>query len=307
MAILVVGSVALDTVETPRGKREDLLGGSATYFAVAASKFTQVNIVGVVGQDFPNEHIEFLRGCGVDLSGLEYAPGETFRWSGRYSADMNHRETLKTCLNVFAGFEPTIPEGYRESRTVFLANIDPDLQSRVLAQIHREERIVGLDTMNFWIQRKRQALAKALLEVDILTVNEEELKLLCGEQNVWAAGRVALGLGPDAVVCKRGEYGSVLFTNGSAFALPAFGTRDVVDPTGAGDSFAGAFFGYLDGQDDWQSDEALTNAQVLGTVVASFTVEGFGVDALANASKDAILARRLEFGRLCRFRFDFPA
>ena len=304
MSITVVGSVAFDAVETRAGRRDELLGGSATYFSVAASKFTNVNLVGVVGEDFGQEHIDFL-GRYSDISGLVVARGETFRWAGRYSDDMNDRETLATHLNVFADFSPQVPDKYRTCETVFLANIDPDLQGEVLASLGPGERLVGLDTMNLWIDIKRESLITALRQVDILTINEDELRQLVNEGNVWVAGPKCLELGPAVVVCKRGEYGSILFIEDRAFVLPAFGTREVIDPTGAGDSFAGAFFGYLDQQPDWRTNEALKNAQVLGTVVASFTVEAFGVDGLVMADKTAIRSRRESLAAICDFVFDF--
>jgi len=304
LAITVVGSVAFDAVETRVAKREEQLGGSATFFSIAASKFTDVNLVAVVGEDFDQEYIDFL-GKYSDLSGLVVEPGETFRWAGKYSDDMNARETLATHLNVFADFSPKIPDKYRACETVFLANIDPDLQGDVLRSLGPGKRLVGLDTMNLWINIKMESLVNALKQVDILTINEDELRQLCDEPNVWAAGPKCLELGPTIVVCKRGEYGSVLFTKAATFALPAFGTHDVVDPTGAGDSFAGAFFGYLDKQDDWRANEALKNALVLGTVLASFTVEAFGVDGLVQADKTAMHSRREGLSRLCDFAFDF--
>jgi len=304
LAITVVGSVAFDAIETRVGKRDELLGGSATYFSIAASKFTEVNLVAVVGEDFDQKHIDFLAQY-ANLSGVAVEPGETFRWAGKYSDDMNDRETLATHLNVFADFSPKIPEKYRSCETVFLANIDPDLQSDVLRALGPGKRLVGLDTMNLWINVKRESLKKALKQVDILMINEDELRQLSCEPNVWAAGLKCLGLGPEIVVCKRGEYGSILFSDGAAFALPAFGTQNVVDPTGAGDSFAGAFFGYLDKQKGWRRSDAQKNALVLGTVVASFTVEAFGVDGLVEVDKTA-MHRRLEgLSRLCDFAFDF--
>lgn len=304
MSITVVGSVAFDCIETNVAKRDELLGGSATYFSIAASKFTKVNLVAVVGEDFGKDYVDFL-GKFADLEGLEREPGETFRWSGRYSDDMNERETLSTHLNVFRDFAPKMPAQYRDCETVFLANIDPELQSDVLASLGPGKRLVGLDTMNFWIESKREQLIKALQQVDILTINEQELRQIVDEPNVWAAGAKALELGPSVVVCKRGEYGSVLFAQDGTFALPAFGTCKVVDPTGAGDSFAGAFFGYLDSRDEWRREDALKNAQVLGTVLASFTVEEFGVDALVDVDKAAMISRKEGLSRLCDFAFDF--
>jgi len=304
LAITVVGSVAFDSIEAPSGKREDLLGGSATYFSVAASKFTDVNLVAVVGDDFPDKQLSFL-GKFCDLSGLSQKPGQTFRWSGRYLPDMNQRETLATHLNVFAEFKPEIPEDYTECETAFLANIDPDLQTDVLNALGPDKRMVGLDTMNFWIESKRKSLLKALKKIDVLTINEDELRQICDEHNIWKAGQKALELGPRVVVCKRGEYGSILFTGDQTAALPAFNTPNVIDPTGAGDSFAGAFFGYLDGKDSIYSFEMLMNALVIGTVVASFTVEAFGVEGLVAASQDEIAARRAKLAELSSFGFDF--
>jgi sugar/nucleoside kinase (ribokinase family) len=289
MALLVVGSVALDSLETPFGVREDVLGGSATYFSTAASFFAPVRVVAVVGEDFPEAHVEFLRGRGVDLAGLERRPGRTFRWSGRYEFDLNQAHTLDTQLNVFADFRPELPEGFRDSSHVFLGNIDPGLQLRVLDQV-RAPRIVAADTMNFWIASRRAALLEVLRRVDLLFVNDAEARQLAGEHNI----------GPGAVVVKRGEYGALLFAGSDVFASSAYPLAELFDPTGAGDSFAGGFMGYLACSGSLDAS-AMRRAMVVGSVLASFAVERFGLDRLRDLGPGEIQARYAEFRRLAHF------
>ncbi|HZY03293.1 MAG TPA: PfkB family carbohydrate kinase [Anaeromyxobacteraceae bacterium] len=299
MSLLVVGSVALDSVETPFGHREEVLGGSATYFSVCASFFGAVRLVAVVGQDFPEEHVRFLESRGVDLQGLARQPGRTFRWKGRYEFDLNQAHTLDTQLNVFADFRPDLPQAWRDSRHVFLGNIDPDLQRQVLDQV-RGARFVACDTMNYWIETRRRSLLETLRRVDMLFVNDAEARELAGEANVVKAARAILGFGPRAVVVKRGEYGALFFSGEEVFAASAYPLPAVFDPTGAGDSFAGGFMGYL-ARSGSQDHAAMRRAIVLGGVLASFAVEQFSLDRLRTLTQEEIRARYGEFRQLTRF------
>src|SRR5512137_83965 len=299
MSLLAVGSVALDSVETPFGRRDDVLGGSATYFSTCASFFGPVRLVAVVGEDFPEAHLDFLRGRGVDLSGLARAPGRTFRWKGRYEFDLNQAHTLDTQLNVFADFRPELPEAYRDSTHVFLGNIDPELQLRVLDQV-RAPRIVAADTMNFWIASKREALIEVLRRVDLLFVNDAEARQLAGEHNIVRAARAILAMGPRALVVKRGEYGALFFSGNEVFAATAYPLAELFDPTGAGDSFAGGFMGYLY-RCGVLDAAAMRRAIVVGSVLASFAVERFSLDRLRDLGPDEIRARYDEFRRLAHF------
>jgi sugar/nucleoside kinase (ribokinase family) len=299
MSLLVVGSIALDSVETPFGRREEVLGGSATYFSTAASFFTPVRLVATVGEDFPGEHVAFLQGRGVDVAGLERRPGRTFRWKGRYEFDLNQAHTLDTQLNVFADFEPVLPPPYRDSSHVFLGNIDPDLQRRVLDQV-RGPRFVAADTMNFWITSKRESLLRTLKRVDMLFVNDAEVRQLADEPNVVKAARKVLSLGPRSLVVKRGEYGALLFSGDHVFACCAYPLAALADPTGAGDTFAGGFMGYLarSGREDI---DVLRRAIVMGGVLASFNVESFSLDRLRTLTREEIRARFGEFRKLAHF------
>ncbi|HZX94187.1 MAG TPA: PfkB family carbohydrate kinase [Myxococcales bacterium] len=299
MSVLVVGSVALDSVETPFGVRENLLGGSATYFAAAASLLTDVSVVGVIGEDFPAQELAFLRERGVSLDGLERKQGRTFRWKGKYGFDLNSPETLDTQLNVFADFDPRLNERQREAERLFLGNIDPVLQIRVLDQV-RKPALICADTMNYWISSKRETLLRLLPRLDVLLINDGEVRQLAGEANVVKAGRAALRMGARAVVVKRGEYGALLMTADHSFYAPAFPVADVVDPTGAGDSFAGGFVGLLDRLDAHEPD-MLRQATVMGSTVASFTVEQFSLDRLRSLDLAQVEARFGEFGRLTAF------
>jgi sugar/nucleoside kinase (ribokinase family) len=299
MALLAVGSVALDSLETPFGAREEVLGGSASYFSTCASFFGPTRVVAVVGEDFPEEHVRFLASRGIDLDGLVRRPGRTFRWKGRYEFDLNTAHTLDTQLNVFAAFRPELPAHYRDSEFVFLGNIDPDLQRAVLDQV-RGPRFVACDTMNFWIASKRQSLLETLRRVDLLFVNDAEARQLAEEHNVVKAARRILSFGPKAVVVKRGEYGSLFFSGEEVFATCAVPLASVFDPTGAGDSFAGGFMGYLarNGRLDHGS---MRRAIVLGSVLASFTVERFSLDRLRDLAPEEIRARYSEARRLAHF------
>ena len=299
MSLLVVGSVALDSVETPFGKRDDVLGGSATYFSAAASLLTQVSVIGVVGDDFPLGELDFLRQRGVDLDGLSRVPGKTFRWKGRYGFDLNAAETLETHLNVFEHFSPDLGPVARQADRIFLGNIDPELQIRVLDQAERPE-LVCADTMNYWISSRRAQLLALLPRVDVLMVNDGEVRQLAGESNVIKAAHAAQRMGAKAVVVKRGEYGALLVTHEHAFYSPAFPLADVRDPTGAGDTFAGGFLGLLDRLD--RSDPAaLRQATVMGSTVASFTVERFSLDRLRDLSLGDVRSRFEAFRQLVHF------
>jgi sugar/nucleoside kinase (ribokinase family) len=299
MALLVVGSVALDSLETPFGRREDVLGGSASYFSACASFFGPTRMVAVVGEDFPEEHVRFLSGRGVDLAGLARRPGRTFRWKGRYEFDLNTAHTLDTQLNVFAEFKPDLPAHYRDSEYVFLGNIDPDLQRAVLDQV-KGPRFVGCDTMNFWITSKRESLLETLKRVDMLFVNDAEARQLAEEHNIVKAARRILTFGPRAVVVKRGEYGALFFSGDEVFASCAVPLPAVFDPTGAGDSFAGGFMGYL-ARSRSVDHPTMRRAIVLGSVLASFTVEQFSLDRLRTLSPGEIRSRFAEARRLAHF------
>jgi len=294
--LLVVGSVALDSVETPFGSGEDALGGSATYFAAAASLLAPVHVVGVVGDDFPLGQLEFLRARGVDLEALERVPGRTFRWKGRYGYDLNAAQTLDTQLNVFEQFEPRLDARARRADRLFLGNIDPELQLRVLQQVERP-RLVCADTVNYWISSKRDRLVELLPLVDVLMVNDAEARQLAGEANVMKAAAAIERLGARAVCIKRGEYGALLVCGSEAFFAPAYPLSNVVDPTGAGDSFAGGFLGLLD-RTGGTDLAALRQAVVMGCTIASFTVEAFSIDRLRDLTLAEIRSRFEAFRKL---------
>jgi sugar/nucleoside kinase (ribokinase family) len=291
MTLLVVGSLAFDTVETPFGRRERVLGGSANYFSMAASILTPVQLVGVVGDDFPAEHLSYLESRGVDIRGVERRAGETFHWSGRYAQDLNEAHTLDTRLNVFATFSPTLPEPFRKPDHLFLGNIDPELQARVLDQVERP-RLVALDTMNFWITSRKPALMEVLKRVDLLLVNEGEARQLTGEHSIPKAGAAILRMGPKSVIIKRGEHGALLMEEGGRFFAPAYPLEHVFDPTGAGDTFAGGVMGALD---HWGGRPGFTarQAMLVGGVLASFVVEDFSFDRVRSVTL-ADVANRCE-------------
>jgi sugar/nucleoside kinase (ribokinase family) len=299
MDILVIGSVAFDSVVTPFGRGDEVLGGSATYFSTSASFFTGVQMVAVVGEDFPDEPRQFLRSRGVDLAGLQTRPGETFRWKGRYGYDLNEAKTIETHLNVFETFHPQLPETYRKARYVFLANIDPELQLEVLQQVERP-KLIACDTMNFWIEGKRQALVRTLSHVDFLVINEAEARQLAGEANLVKASRSILAMGPKTLVVKRGEYGVLVFSEHSVFSAPAYPLEEVFDPTGAGDTFAGGFMGYLAATNNL-TDETIRKATVFGSVMASFTVEDFSLNRLRQLQWPEIEERYRRFQALTAF------
>ncbi len=297
--ILVVGSLAYDSISTPAGKTDRTLGGSANYFSLAASLFSKVKVVGVVGDDYGAQDLELLTSRGVDVSGLQKKAGKTFHWAGSYDGNMNEAQTLATELNVFGDFNPELPPSYTSAEYVFLANIDPALQLRVLEQV-KKPKFVGADTMNFWISSKKETLLKVLGKIDALLINEGEAEMLTGKTNAIAASDVLIEMGPKAVVVKRGEYGFVLRTKEGHFILPAFPISNVVDPTGAGDTFAGAFFGTLAKSGKALDLAALKEACVNGCLLASFTVEAFGVQKLKELTMDKVLARAEQFSRITR-------
>jgi sugar/nucleoside kinase (ribokinase family) len=301
VSLLVVGSIALDTIETPLGRAENALGGSAVYVALAGSYLaSRVRMVGVVGGDFPSEAIEVLRARSIDLEGLEIIrAGKTFRWGGKYHRDMNVRDTLYTDLNVFEHFDPKIPPSYRKSEYVCLGNINPILQQRVLQQIDSPKLIV-CDTMNYWIERKYQDLLNTLRLIDVLIINEEEAHAIAREANLIKAARSILNMGPRSVVVKKGEHGALLVTKTMVFFAPGYPVEEVHDPTGAGDAFAGGFVGYL-AKTGNLSDENLKRALVYGGVLASFCIEKFSIAGLENLSDGQLAARALEFQNLTRF------
>ncbi len=298
-AIAVVGSVAFDTIETPTGRAADVLGGSATHFAVAASYFALVHLVAVVGEDFPPAEREFLKSRGIDLGGLEVRAGRTFRWTGRYHEDLNVRDTLHLELNVFANFQPRLGTATRQAPYVFLANIDPTLQQGVLDQFVGPS-LVACDTMNHWIQEARAPFEALLPRIELLVLNDEEARLLSGESNVSRAARRILALGPKRVLIKRGEYGAILFAADTVFAVPAYPLEEVFDPTGAGDSFAGGLMGYLASTGD-RSEAGLRRAIVYGSVLASYIVEDFGGRRFRTLTRDDIERRYRQFVALTEF------
>ncbi|HEY2386615.1 MAG TPA: PfkB family carbohydrate kinase [Candidatus Binatia bacterium] len=299
MSLLVVGSVAIDTLETPRGRAPDVLGGAATYFAVAASFFGPVRLVAVIGDDFPQAELDWFTRRGIDLAGLEVQKGKSLRWTGRYHEDMNVRDTLSFEANVFEHFSPELPVAYRDSPFVFLANIAPKLQGRVLDQV-TSPRLVGADTMNFYIENARADLDLLLKRVPLLMINDEEARMISGERNMLRAARRILAMGPTSLMIKRGEYGVMYFSGDSVFAVPAYPLEDVFDPTGAGDTFAGGVMGYLASSGDL-SAAGVRRAIVYGSVLASFTVEAFSLERLRSLTREEIDRRYRQFISLTAF------
>ncbi|HOF89785.1 MAG TPA: PfkB family carbohydrate kinase [Armatimonadota bacterium] len=294
--VLIVGSVALDTIETPFGAVRDVLGGAASYSSVASSFFTDVRMVGVIGEDFPREHLGLFAEREIDVTGLQSSAGETFRWSGYYEYDMNQAHTVATHLNVFETFCPTIPAEHRRTPYVFLANIDPDLQLAVLDQIESPTFTIA-DTMNFWISGKRGRVLDVFRRVDAVTINDAEARQLCDTASLVVAGRQLLALGPKMVIIKKGEHGALLFTPNDYFVAPSFPLEDVRDPTGAGDTFAGGVIGYLAFTDDI-SEANMRKAVVYGAVMASYTVEDFSLNRLAHLERGEVLLRFAEMRRM---------
>ncbi|HEX7119649.1 MAG TPA: PfkB family carbohydrate kinase [Longimicrobiales bacterium] len=305
MSLLVVGSVALDSVETPFGRTSEALGGSAVFFGAAASLFHPVQLVGVVGDDFPTEKLRFLADRGVDLAGLVRAPGESFRWAGSYDYDLNTAVTRETRLGVFAEFRPEIPDAFRDAEWVFLANIDPELQMDVLDQV-RAPKVVACDTMNYWIESKKDALVHLLGRVDVLLINDAEIRALSGDYNLVRAARWVQERGPRFVVIKKGEHGAMLFTPDMVFFTPGYPLEEIFDPTGAGDSFAGGFLGYL-AQTGSTDPEELRRAMVYGSALGSFAVERFSVERLVDLRLTAVHERVGAFREMTAFEHPWTA
>jgi sugar/nucleoside kinase (ribokinase family) len=304
MTVLVVGSVALDSVETPFGRADDVLGGSATFFSASASHLTKVQMVGVVGNDYPMDRLSALAARGVDLSGVEQADGVSFRWRGRYRHDLNTAETLETHLGVFSHFQPRIPDAFRSAPFVFLANIDPRLQLDVLEQVDNPQ-LVACDTMNFWIESRRPDLLELLRRVHLITLNDAEARQLTECANLVQAARWILDHGPRHVIIKKGEHGAFMFTRDTVFFAPAYPLENVFDPTGAGDSFAGGFMGYL-ARSGSLDEETMRRAVIHGSAMGSFAVERFSIDGLLSIDDGAIRRRVGEFRRLVAFDEEMP-
>lgn len=300
VSLLVVGSIAFDSIETPGGTVDNILGGSASHFSVAASYFTKPRLVGVVGEDFPDEHRSLFTSRGIDTSGLTTAHGETFRWKGRYHTDMNTRDTLEVHLNVFGSFEPVLPDTFRDSTHVFLANGSPTLQARVLSQV-RQPRAVFADTMDLWIETQRNDLLALLPRLDGLLLNDSEARLLTGEANLVRAGHAVRRLGPKFVILKKGEHGAMLFSEDGVFVAPAYPSAEVVDPTGAGDAFAGGVLGHLAEAQESVSAPVLRRALAYGTVIGSLIVEAFGLDRLKRTDRSEIDGRLGDYRRMLAF------
>jgi sugar/nucleoside kinase (ribokinase family) len=293
--------VAFDALESPYGKVDRAVGGAATYFAVAASFFTPVNLVGIVGDDFSSRDAAIFKGRKIDIEGLERAEGKTFFWAGKYSENLNERVTLATELNVFAGFKPKLPEKYKTSKFVFLANIAPDLQRDVLHQVKKRPKVAALDTMNYWISGHNSELRETLKHVDILMINDSETRELSNEHNLLRAAKHIFKMGPSTLIVKRGEYGAMMVDKRGVFCVPAFPLEEPHDPTGAGDSFAGGFMGYLAGVGK-KDDASLRRAMVYGSVLGSFTVEKFGLDRLRTLKRSEIHGRARHFAKLTQFQ-----
>ena len=300
MSLLVVGSVALDSIKTPSGERRNVLGGSATYLSLAASYFSPVNLVSVVGSDFPDSHLEFLRERNIDLKGLIIKEdSKTFRWQGYYEGALNEAHTIKTEVNVLADFKPEIPQEYQDPDYLFLANINPDIQSEVLRQL-KKAKFTVCDTMNYWITQKPESIKKVLTKVDAFMLNETELRQFSGEFNLLKAAKKVMGFGPSIVVVKRGDSGATMFMGNSIFSLPAYPLETIIDPTGAGDSFGGGFIGYICRQDSTE-ERILRKAMVYGSAIASFDVGGFGTERLKDLKFEEVEKRYQEFKKLTDF------
>ncbi len=296
-AIVTVGSLAFDSIETPAGKVEQALGGSANYFSISASNFAPIKVVGVVGQDFPKDHVEYLQSRGIDTSGVQWADGKTFHWQGEYKDDMNEAITHNTELNVFEHFDPKLPESYLDADYLFLGNIAPELQMHVLGQV-KKPKIIALDSMNFWITGAREKLVEVLPKIDVLIINDGEARLLGDDKNLIVATENIAKMGPKAVVIKQGEYGAFLMMNGEFFAAPALPLKKIVDPTGAGDTFAGGFMGYLAKTDSGLEMSAMKKALLYGTVMASYTVQDFSINRLKDVNESDISSRYNELMKI---------
>ncbi len=299
MSLIVIGTVALDSVKTPFGKADSILGGSATYFSVSASYFTNVSLVAVIGEDFPNEHLKVFEKHGINTSGLVTLPGKTFQWKGEYGFDLNVANTLDTQLNVLMDFNPTLTDEQSKTPYVFLGNIDPELQMKVIDQM-KAPRLIALDSMNFWIENKKDALLEAIGKVNMVIINETEIRELTGKPSLIKAGRELMKMGPDTVIIKQGEYGAVAIYKDEVFSAPAYPMEDVNDPTGAGDTFAGGLMGYLSHHNEI-SDEVIRQAMIVGSIMASYNVEDFSLNRLTNLKFEDIAGRYHEIKRLTSF------
>jgi sugar/nucleoside kinase (ribokinase family) len=299
LSVLIVGTIALDSIKTPFGEKNEILGGSAVYAAVAASFFAQVHLSGPVGADFPAEHVRFLESRGIDLTALQHLPGPTFRWGGYYEFDMNQAHTTETRLNVLSQFSPVIPEHLKKTPYVFLANLDPELQLKVIGQMERPQLLVA-DTMNFWIESKRDALHEVIRQVDFMVLNEGEIRQFMETPNIPLAARRLIKLGCKGVIVKKGEHGALLFTESDHFSAPSYPQELLRDPTGAGDSFGGAFIGYLAKTGDL-SEKNIRQAVVIGSVLASFNIEDFSLERLKRLKTKEIVARFDEIRRGAEF------
>ena len=295
MSLTIIGTVALDSVTTPKGVHDRILGGSATYAATAASMFTDVGIVSIVGQDFPEDHIHYLQSKGINLDGLVRSQGNTFHWEGYYEGDMSQAHTKQTDLNVLLEFNPIIPPSQQQAQTVFCGNFDPELQLNAIMQFDNPE-LVALDTMNYWIETKPEALKKTLSFVDLLIINDQEVRLLTGESNIIDALPLINAMGPRQIIVKKGEHGALMYSHNEFFLFPAYPLPDLVDPTGAGDSFAGGILGYLDRTKTFTDDD-YRKAIIYGTLTSSFTVQGFSLDRLKNATPELLEDRYTDFHR----------
>ncbi len=300
MSLVIIGSLAFDTIETPFGRREKIVGGSGTYCSLAASFFTRPNVVGVVGEDFPDETVAFLKSKKIDLRGLEVRPGKSFFWEGHYGEDPNQRTTIRTEPNVYEDFRPQLPPEYRKSEIVFLANIDPDQQDEILNQVEKP-KLVAMDTINLWINQKRDSLLKVLEKVDLYFANDEEVRMLTDEKNLIKAGKKILEGGPSLVIIKKGEHGALVLGKELVFGILAHPCEEVIDPTGAGDSFAGGFLGYLDKVKDFDDNMEIRRAAVYGSVLASFVIEDFGINRFKTLTTEEIESRFERFRKLVTF------
>jgi len=300
MSLVIVGSLAFDTIETPFARKEKIVGGSGTYCSLAASFFTKPKVVGVIGRDFPRKTLAFLRSHNIDLRGVQVKPGKTFHWEGRYGLDPNLRTTVKTELNVFGEFAPRLPEAFQRPRILYLANIDPDHNEGIFSQLKAKPKITALDTIQFWMETKPGTLRRELGRTDVFFANDEEIKMLAGESNLIKAGKRVLGWGPSLVVVKKGEHGALVFGGDFVFGVLAHPCEEVVDTTGAGDCFAGGFLGYLDKVKDGDK-AACRRAAVYGSVLASFAIEDFGIERFAGLRQEEIEARYRLFKKLVSF------
>ncbi len=308
MSLVNVGTVAFDAIETPFGKTDKIIGGACTYISLAASYFTkQAKIVSVVGEDFPKETLDMFKTKDIITEGLQVKQGEkTFFWSGKYHNDMNSRDTIDTQLNVLENFDPIIPESYQDCEYLMLGNLTPSLQLQVIERLEKRPKLIALDTMNFWMEIAMPDLKKVIKEIDVLTINDEEARLLSGEYSLRKAAKAILEMGPRTLIIKKGEHGALLFEDNKVFYAPALPLEEVFDPTGAGDTFAGGFIGHLAATGDL-SWENMKNAIIMGSAMASFTVEKFGIERLKDLTMDEIGARINEFAELTNFSLEFPA